>query len=296
MLRSIKYEMNVMLNKKEFACTMCFMMAFCVIAMMSAVVECREDYFIYSVSANIKFIGSTYSPLWSVFTYVFSFAVVIPHSMSYIGDLDTGICPYIFVRSGRVKYYLSKICAAFFGNVLIVAIPFLINLVLCMIALTTKPNYSFGFYGSQGFSEIVLGIGYIFQAEHMALPLAEVFVNAPTLYSLLYIVFISFNAGVFGVFVLCVSFLFHKNRALLFLPVYLFVLITSVITNNALTAAISDPQIEFINYSFMDYLGSFGYGGKNPIFLLTVYVVIAILSVLITLQTVKKDPIELNEV
>ena len=83
---------------------------------------------------------------------------------------------------------------------------------------------------------------------------------------------------------------------MLFLPVYLFVLITSVITNNALTAAISDPQIEFINYSFMDYLGSFGYGGKNPIFLITVYVVIAILSVLITLRTVKKDPIELNEV
>lgn len=296
MRRSINYEMRVMLHKKEFACAMCFMMVFCVISMMFAVAECRENYLLYSVSANIKFIGSTYSPLWSIFTYVFSFLIVIPHSMSYIGDLDTGICPYIFVRSSRGKYYFSKISAAFLGNMLIIAIPFLFNLLLCMIALTTEPNYSFGFYGLSGFSSMVLGQGYIFQAENLAFPLAEIFVRFPGVYCLLYILFISFNAGLFGVFLLCLSFLLRKNRALLFLPVYLFMLITSVISSNQLTAAINDPSIVFTNYNFMDYLGCFGYVGQSPAFLLTVYGVIIVFCIVVTFRNIRKDPIDLCEV
>ena len=216
--------------------------------------------------------------------------------MSYIGDLDIGICPYIFVRSGRGKYYLAKICAAFVGNVLIIAIPFLINLLLCMIALTAEPNYGFAPYGLRDFPRSVLGTWYAFQTEHPALPLAEIFVNHPTLYSLLYIIFISFNAGLFGVFLLCLSFLLRKNRALLFLPVYLFMLITSAISDRGVMAAISNPNIVFTNYDFMDYLACRGYGGKSPEFLLMVYVAMIGLSALITLRTIQKDTITLAEV
>lgn len=279
MLQSLKYEWNVMLHKKEFSVAFCAAIIFCVISLIqstnTALRYCGTDLS-EVVSANSIYAGNANSGLWYSFMYLFPFLVVLPHSLSYIQDVECGILPLLITRGNRKRYLFSKLSACFFGNVVIILIPFLLNLLLCHIAFPVNENSSRWYYGVLDYSGILLGTNNLFQTDYGALPFLRLFLYSPTLYNVLYILILSFASGVFGVFVLCLSFFFRKQKAPLFLPVFLMVLGSSVLNSYCLNRAICDAGYRYVNYNLMDYFAAFGYRGQSPYYILGIVAVLLV--------------------
>lgn len=290
MRHSIKYETIVMVHKKEFKFSFCGMMGFSVLSFIyTAAMQWGADQSKLP-SADILFMGSSYSYTWAYYIYFFAFVIVLPYSFSYISDIETGVFHVVLVRSSKAKYYLSKIFACFLGNVLIIAIPLIVNLILCHMTFSSKPNFLFGEYGMPNYFKTVLGTNFIINMEHSSFPLVRVFLYNSTLYNLLYIGWQSFISGMLGVFLTCMSFVI-KNRAALFVPVYVLSLFSSVASEASYSNAIHDANEVFVNYNFMDYLAVFGYPGQSLIYLLAVLSFLLILSICAFAKAMKTDEI-----
>lgn len=260
---AIRYEFKTMINKRGFCVSFLVMLAFSVFSFGVVAVRSFAAEATQVLAADSCFMGNYYSPTWYFFLYIFSFIVVLPHAMSYIEDLETGVYSLAIIRTGKVQYFLSKMFAAFWGNFIIIAIPFIFNLLLCHLTFSQKPNYPFGEYGLPNYFTTLLGTGYIFSSKQSEIPFLSVYLVSSTLYNILYIFILSMTSGFLGVFLLSFSFLCCRKRAYLFAPVYLLMLASSVITEYAYSRAVSNSEIEFINYNLMDYLAVFGYPGKS---------------------------------
>ena len=289
MKKSIKYEMFTMLNMRGFCFSFLIMLvfsiySFAVVAFRLMGVD-RSSVF----SADACFMGCYYSPTWYFFLYIFSFVIVLPHATSYIADIETGVYSLAVLRSGKKNYFLSKMIATFVGNFIMIAIPFLINLILCHMTFSSTSNYPFGEYGLPNYYRTVLGSNYIFSTDQTEIPFMHIFLTSPTLYNLLYIFIVSVVSGYLGVFVLSLSFLFNRNRAYLFAPIYIFMLASSVVTEYRYSRAVSNPSIQFVNYNLMDYIAVFGYPGKSLLYISVVITVCTSFVVVATIHAIKAD-------
>lgn len=289
MRRSVKYEIRVMLHKKEFALAFCVMLAFCVFSFIYAALGQWGVERSQLLSADSLFMGVSFSSTWYYFVYLFAFIIVLPHSMSYINDLESGVFSMVVIRSGKMRYYLSKLVAAFIGNVIIIAIPFIMNLILCHMTFSSEPNYLFGEYGLPNYFRTVLGTNYVFNANQTIIPFVQLFLKHSALYNLMYIGFLSAAAGVLGAFLVCFSFLFKKRRAILFIPIYIYILFSSVISEYFYTMAMSNPDFIFRNFDFMDYFAVFGFQGKSILYLMCVFLLLILFCVFSCFRTIKAD-------
>lgn len=292
MLRSLKCEWNVMLHKKEFLVAFCAAMAFCVISFAYEVHVslqfCGADLG-KVVSADSIFAGNASSGMWYFFQYLFPFLIVLPHSISYIQDIDCGALPLLTTRGGRKRYVFSKLVVCFLGNMVIILIPFLLNLLLCHVALPVNENSARWIYGCGNYDGILLGTNHSFQTDYGALPFLRLFLYSPTLYNVLYILILSLASGITGVFVLCLSFFFCKQKAPLFLPVFLMVLGSSVLNVYCLSRAIGDASYKYVNYNLMDYFAAFGYRGQSPYYILSVAAVLLVFCAFAVRHVLRAD-------
>lgn len=292
MLRSLKCEWNVMLHKKEFLVAFCAAMAFCVISFAYEVHVslqfCGADLG-RVVSADSIFAGNASSGMWYFFQYLFPFLIVLPHSISYIQDVDCGALPLLTTRGGRKRYVFSKLVVCFLGNIMIILIPFLLNLLLCHIAFPVNENSSLWFYGLWDYGSFFLGTNYTVQTDYGVLPFLRLFLYSPTLYNVLYILILSLASGIAGVFVLCLSFFFCKQKAPLFLPVFLMVLGSSVLNVYCLSRAVGDASYKYVNYNLMDYFAAFGYRGQSPYYILSVAAVLLVFCAFAVRHVLRAD-------
>ncbi len=292
MLQSVKYEWKVMLHKKEFLVAFCAAMAFCVLSLLvstnAALRNCGADQS-EVLSADSIFAGNASSGIWYFFQYLFPFLIVLPHSISYIQDIDCGALPLLTTRGDRKRYVFSKLTACFLGNVVIILIPFLLNLLLCHIAFPSNENSARWVYGVLQYDGILLGTNHSYQTAYGALPFLRLYLFSPTLYNVLYILILSLASGIVGVFVLCLSFFFHKQKAPLFLPVFLMVLGSSVLNAYCLSRAVSDASYQYVNYNLMDYFAAFGYRGQSPYYILGVAAVLLVFCAFAVRHVLRAD-------
>jgi len=286
--KSIVYEIKTMINRKAFCISFVAVLLFSFASFVIAVLNNWGAEWSNVFSADDQFVGNAFSGLWEFFGYVFAFMIVLPHAMSYLGDIESGAYSLAVVRAGKLRYFLSKLAATFVGNFLIIALPFLINLLLCHLAFSGKPNFSFGEYGMPNYFRTLMGTNFILPLEQSQIPFLHIFLISPTLYSLLYTAIISCVSGLLGVFVLCLSF-FVRKRALLFIPVYLLILFSSVVTEYNYSASLSNPGRVFVNYDFMDYLGTHGYPGQISRYPAILFLVLVIFCVLATCWAIRND-------
>ena len=288
MLKAIIYEIKTMINRKAFCISFIAVLLFSFASFVIAVLTNWGAEWSKVLSADDQFVGNASYGLWEFFRYVFAFIIVLPHAMSYLGDIESGAYSLAVVRAGKLRYFLSKLAATFAGNFLIIALPFLINLLLCHLAFSGKPNFTFGEYGLPNYFSTLMGTNFILPLERGQIPFLHVFLLSPTLYSLLYTAIISCVSGLLGVFVLCLSF-FVRKRAFLFIPVYLLFLFSSVVTEYNYSASLSDPGRVFVNYDLMDYLGTHGYPGQISRYPVILFLALVIFCALATCWALRND-------
>lgn len=273
---SIRYELDVMLHKKEFLFSLCAMMLFALLSFLKlGEILPLGGYDKSTAFAPVNmFIGSDGAPYYIYFKYVFAFLVVIPYSMSYINDSETGVLPVLFTRCGKRQYIISKMVACFVGNVLIIAIPVFYSLILCNIACPVKGNYDFGIMGMSNYFKTLTGSAVCINTPFTALPMLRLFLFSPNLYAVVITLIMSAASGAFGVFLLCISFVLKKLRVFMFLPVYLL-----VITGNYLAAYTYNNSVNtgstYIDYQIMDYFVFSTMYGRSPIFMLALLAAMA---------------------
>lgn len=278
-----------MLSKRNFCISFLVMLAFSFFSFCNVAAENFGKEMTQVFSADACFMGDEYLSTFSFFLYIFSFIVVVPHAMSYIGDLETGVYSLVVLRIGKVRYLFSKMIATFFGNFIIIAVPFVFNLILCHLTFSHQPNYYFGEYGMPNYTNMILGTAYAFSAEHTEISFFKIFLESPTLYNLLHILILSIVSGFLGVLLLCFSFIFNRRRAYMFAPVYLLMRASSVVTEYIYARAISDPDVLFVNYNIMSYLAVFGYPGKSVTYIVVLVVLGILFAVFSTLKAIKTD-------
>ncbi len=289
MLNTMKFQLSIMMAKKEFKISFLVIFLYCIISFVYAAISQWGLDGAYVLSANALFCGNAYSKTWYYFIYLFSFSIVLPFSSSHINDIECGITPFILTKSTRKEYYLTKIFVCFIGGFIIIFIPFLLNLALCHLTFPNNMNYQFGEYGMPNFFRTILGTNLSYNTEQKIIPFIKLFLNSPTIYNIVYICILSIVSGIFSVFLLCITYLKKLHRAILFVPIYVIVLFSSVISEYGFSRAINDYKQIFVNYDIMDYLVAFGFSGKSVIYISVFFSIIALFCIFSYLKIINSD-------
>lgn len=280
MKNTIKYELSVMVHKKEFLFSLCAMTLFSLVSFMNI----SDVYKVFLIDRSTVlspvdvFIGSENAPYSNYFKYVFAFLVVLPYSMSYINDTETGVMPALLTRCSKNQYIASKIIACFIGNVLIIAIPFVFNFILCNIAFPVQGNYCFGEMGLSGYFKTIIGTNVAVNTPYTGIPFLKLFIYSPTLYAILIIIINSVASGVFGAFLLCISFVIKKARPLLFLPLYSLIMAGNIIDAQMYSNSIV-ANGKYIDFKIMDYFVLSTWYGRSPYFIICVFSIMAVVGI-----------------
>lgn len=279
MRRVVKYELSVMLHKKEFIFALCAMMLYALLSFLKLGEILPLGGFDKSTAfAPVNmFIGADGSPYYIYFKYVFAFLVVLPYSMSYINDSETGVLPVLFTRCGKRRYIISKIIACFVGNVLIIAIPFIFSFLLCNIACPVQGNYDFGIMGLSSYIKTLSGSSVFINTPYTALPMLRLFLFSPNLYAIVITLIMSAASGAFGVFLLCLSFVLKRFRPFLFLPVYLLVIAGNYMNVAGYYNSLNTGSV-YTDYQLMDYFVFSTMYGRNPFLILTLFAAMAVIG------------------
>ena len=199
---------------------------------------------------------------WSMYSFLLSFLLVLPFATSFQDDLQKKVYGGVMIRGTRSEYIKSKMIATFIGNFVMVVIPFLINLILCLIFLPDVETTPYGEEGSELYRAIMNGTGVDYSSACQRQPLVGVIEFNPTMYCVFFLIILGLFCGFAGVVVLAVSFWVRKNKIALFLPFLLISQGGETWTGISLNKAIADRTHTFFNLSIWDYVAPFSFTGK----------------------------------
>jgi len=270
MKRLLRYDLSVMLHKKEFCLAFVSMLLFSVYAFYASI-QLQQQYSWYDynlISAEYMTIFLVMNKPWQVFTYLFAFLVVLPYSMSCLSESESGMLPVLLTRTTKSRYYLSKAITCFVGNAVIVLVPFLLNFLFCSLLFPSNGNAGgIGEYGMANYSALIMGTNTVYEMKYPIIPLAGMLLSHPRLYLILHILLLSAASGAFGVFLFNLSFFVRQYRALLFLPVFLLVRLSAALNQYCVRKAIGTQGYSYVNYSVMQYFAIGDSGSLSPWFL-----------------------------
>lgn len=287
--RKIIAQCQIMFNKKEFQFAFLISLLYCIISFVEIAVDARGLDVINVPDANDAFCMNDYSRWWGTFTYIFTFLVVLPFSTSYLNDLENGTLNIMFTRFEKKQYFTSKMVACFIGNAIIILIPFLVNLLLCNITFPQNNNFQFGQFGTRNYYAHLTGTNFSIATKYSSEPFIRIFIFSPILFNAVHILLLSFVSGVFGVFLLAISFMMKKYKYFLFVPIYAIYQISITTDVYALSKAGQDSSFSYVNYSIINYFSSFGTPGKSPFYILTILGIMIAFSIMSLYIVSRKD-------
>lgn len=288
MKHGMKCQWRLMCRSRGFQISFLLMMAYAVGSVACTLLLPQNAPFYTTLSADAAYAGGM-SPLWYYFREVFPFLAVLPFSLSYLNDRDSGVIPLVLSRESKKTYFLSKTFVCFCGSALIILLPLAFQLLLCHIALPSGYNYPFGSYGDPNVDALLTGSALLFRTDHPTFPFLTVFVRTPTGYNLLYLLLLSLFSGLLGVVPLCLSFLIRRYRALLFVPNFLLLRLSSVLEQISYQRASENPACLYTNYRIMDYFGPFTYMGQSPVYILSVVLALVLFCVICCTAAIRRD-------
>lgn len=267
-MKELKSQMLLMLNRNGFKISFSIVLVYCLGSYVSNVADCIKVDVSYMYSANALYAGNGWSNYWGMFKVIFPFIVVFPFAFSYIDDLRINVNPYYMRRMGRATYFKTKMVTSFIGGVLIILIPFFINLILCNITFPHNNNTYFGEYNRENYINSLLGTNIDISTKYKQLPFLKLYLLSPFLYNLFYIIVMSLFAGVWSMFSLSCSFFINKVKILLFLPNYL------ILYFGRLYDAVSYNSKQYINFDLMSYVAVDDFYGHSPVLFLVVNILL----------------------
>gem|GEM_PF-6993453 len=187
---------------------------------------------IYGVT-NMSLLSAN-SYFGAYFIVLFPILVVLPTSTLYLTDRETRAGVAVKIRSSKVKYIVSMFAAVFVSTFLIFSVPFILEMLMEIIAFGVKAN------GNVGYATYfdLLDTEYTFFAF-------DLFVKSRVLYSLMYSLLIGLLAAVFAVFNFSLTTLpFFKYKVLTFFPIYIILYVLEYVR-----IVRDDAQVRLLNYT-----------------------------------------------
>lgn len=300
--KAIWMQFLVMVNKKEFKLAFSFALCWALYCYWYNIQNQAGTDIVLYWDAKQFYCGSSLHPLWYYFTFLFPILVVLPFSTSYLTERANGTSVLLISNMGVGRYILSKIVVCFIGGFLIILIPFLINYIFCQVTFPHTNNIMRAYYGTPGYDGMLTGTYYGMRVQNIEFPFLNLYLKHPNLYYIWYIILLSTLSGVFGVIILCFSFLIKRGKIFLFLPTFLILKGMEVLTRYSEERAGSNPLSplmvesigyregpEYICYNILEYVIPFGDRGRNTIYLSIVVIIVVLFCSLCTVFTIKKE-------
>lgn len=209
------------------------------------------------------------------FQLLFPFIVVFPFATSFFEDVENKSIGFWIRRSGKKRYYISKLAACFIGCFIVILVPFLINLILVWVTFPSTAATNWGTIYSEEFFQ------NLYDFDRMKYDLFQIhfFIRHPVLYELGIILAAAIFAGIFGVVAFAFSIYIRKYKILIFLPVYiLFFLLDRL-----------NVMVESMNFSLLDYVTVSTNPNKNYILFFGICLFFLVVSSIIIYRQSKKD-------
>ncbi len=290
MFNYLKVNMRIMIKKKTFLFSLGIMLIICLTLPFIYFWNYR-DYYVYQMPAAYSvFVGNDMGMAWKYIQLIMPFLVIFPYSMSFYDDSMSGVNIYYLTRGDRKKYYFSQMLTCFIGGVIVIGIPFLVNILMNTIIfpaegndyLTTLNRYYVGWSSS------VTGSNVVFKTVSKGIVLKKLYVDYPQIYNIAITILASIIAGVMSIATYTFSLIIRKSRIFIFLFSYiffqLFAMIDSVLYDRW------DEVNAYICTNITSYM-SFTQGqiGKVYIGFLGVMILVVLLEIKIVMQRISKD-------
>lgn len=286
---STKIQLKVMRKRKEFIFALWAMTGYACAAFLYVLVKYWGMDVSMMKDANQSVCYSQMNGLWGMFSFLYPFLVVLPFATSYIDDYKNKLLVVYFSKASRRVYFLSKILAVFMGTALVIAIPCVLNLILCNLFLPHNYNTWMGEYQSESFYQAVTGTNHLYETAYRGILLPDLFLRSPLLYNIVYLLIFSSFSGLLGAFVLSLSFWLRKRKTILFLPLFFIISILDTINIKWLYMAIEGKK-SYVDVAVLDYVvPSFSNGGMNPVFICSVIVILFGFMIVSTVHATKED-------
>lgn len=83
--------------------------------------------------------GNTYNPEGFLYFLLLPLLAVLPHSISFFQDRESGYIRQVYMRTERIRYLAAKSAAAFLAGGFAVTAPLLLNFMICAMFLPALP-------------------------------------------------------------------------------------------------------------------------------------------------------------
>ncbi len=218
LLRTTRSQIAFLLRQKEAVLTFCVLL---LLVLANFVDNCQEyrgfDVMALAHTTKMGLLSwnrMTYkADLTMIFIQLYPLLVVCPAGFILAKERATQEHMLMITRMGSGVYYFSKLLSAFVVTAVVFTLPFLVEIVLHVIAFSTKPmgdltNWD---YYSEEYIELVRG--YMF---------SDLFLHTPYGYAVVKVLLFGLFSGLMGVFSVAVSALYRvKFRITVFLPTFL---------------------------------------------------------------------------
>jgi hypothetical protein len=272
LMKSIKMQLNVILERKKIIITFFILFIFILINYFSNVFTYRGMDIIEMSHPMKILLLSEYSEFSFSFMEYYPLLVLLPAGFSYASDISSREIVFIQSRVGIKNYYLGKFITVFLTTFFVFTIPFFIEILLNCIAFPLQaagdPMYT-GIY-EPVYMEAVRN--YL---------LSELFILSGYLYAIVFTLVFGIVSGILAVFAMAISTFHIKYKILLFLPVYTLLYVLGMLEQII-------PGVE-ISTTYRDYLRLFDSGPKNAIAYTVFILGLLFASIIIIVRKARKD-------
>lgn len=275
-VKIMKFQMKLLWRTPAFWLTMGLM------CLLSVGVFCLLSLPIYGMefiavpSADKMYIGRGKLDVTYILRALLPLVVTLPFADSYFSEKKKNLLPVLLTKyKTPASYYFSKSAAVFVSAALVVFVPFLLNMLLNLIAF---PFTSLG----EGTNLSTDYAAYYVEPYINNALFPRLLVLHPYLYNILFCIAISGFAGLLGTAAYILSYFVKRSR--------IWVLVSVFIANNFLTL-LSEMVEPKVNFAFFNYLFAYDVseGKKLWVFFLLLAVVLAVLAVLSRRAVLKLD-------
>ena len=278
LVRTTRSQIAFLLRQKEAVFTFCVLL---LLVLANFIDNCQEyqgvDVMALAHTTKLGLLSFNRmgykADLSIMFLQLYPLLVVCPAGFILAKERGTQEHILMITRMGSGVYYFSKLLSAFVVTAMVFTLPFLVEIVIHVIAFSTRPmgdlsNWS---YYSEEYMELVRG--YMF---------SDLFIRSPYLYAVVKVLLFGLFSGLMGAFGVAVSALYRvKFRITVFLPAFL-LLNLSVYA----TAIFREIQESLAWYQFVMLHEEMR--GNVLVFLAAVVLVVAV-SVGATFWTARRD-------
>lgn len=216
--RTTRTQITFLLRQKEAVLTCCALLLLVLVTFFS---NC-QDFQGYDVMAlpHTTKLGllswnriSHKADLTMVFLQLYPLLVVCPAGFILAKERGTQEHVLMITRTGSGVYYFSKLLSAFVVTAVVFVFPFLVEMLLHIVAFSSKPVGDLSNWGYYDSNYVAMVRNYMF---------SDLFIRSPYLYAVVKILLFGLFSGLMGAFSVAVSALYRvKYRITVFLPAFL---------------------------------------------------------------------------